>query len=88
VFSDSLDVQKIIEIKQRFDGIINMSFGIGTNLTCDVGPDPLNIVIKMTAADPNGTGRFVPTIKLSDSEGKETGTDREIQKCKDEINGD
>lgn len=29
-----------------------MSFGIGTNLTNDVGLKPMNIVLKMTQAQP------------------------------------
>jgi nicotinate phosphoribosyltransferase len=37
---------------------------VGTNLTNDVGPAPLNIVIKMTRC--NGQ----PVAKLSDSPGK------------------
>jgi len=43
---------------------VRTSFGIGTNLTCDVGIQPLNIVMKLTEI--NGQ----PVAKLSDSPGK------------------
>ncbi|MCY1212317.1 Nicotinate phosphoribosyltransferase 2 [compost metagenome] len=46
-------------------GRIQVSFGIGTNLTCDIpGVEPMNIVIKMTAC--NGQ----PVAKISDEAGK------------------
>ena len=64
VFSDSLDVPKAISLARHFDGRIRTSFGIGTNLTNDLGFEPLSIVIKMTRCN----GR--PVAKLSDSPGK------------------
>ena len=64
VFSDSLDVPKAISLARHFDGRIRTSFGIGTNLTNDLGFEPLSIVIKMTQC----SGR--PVAKLSDSPGK------------------
>jgi len=64
IFSDSLTVPKAIEIWKQFAGMIGMSFGIGTNLTNDLGPAPLNIVIKMTHCD----GK--PVCKISDDVGK------------------
>jgi len=64
VFSDGLTVPKAIEIHDYFKGKINTSFGIGTNLTNDVGFVPLNIVIKMVSCD------GLPVAKVSDSAGK------------------
>ena len=64
VFSDSLDIPKAIALARHFDGRIRTSFGIGTNLTNDLGFEPLSIVIKMTRC----SGR--PVAKLSDSPGK------------------
>jgi nicotinate phosphoribosyltransferase len=65
VFSDGLTFEKAIELLNRFRGRINISFGIGTNLTNDFpNSDPLQIVIKMTRC--NGS----PTAKISDSNGK------------------
>lgn len=71
IFSDSLNIDKAAEIWYRFRDRINVSFGIGTNLTNDTGIAPINIVIKMTAC--NGQ----PVVKLSDSPGKVVSTDQE-----------
>ena len=70
IFSDSLNIPRAAEIWQRFRDRINVSFGIGTNLTHDTGTDPINIVIKMTEC--NGQ----PVVKLSDSPGKIVSTDQ------------
>lgn len=65
VFSDGLDFEKAIELYKEFGHQAHVSFGIGTNLTNDVGYTPLNIVIKMVECN----GR--PVAKVSDSAGKE-----------------
>jgi len=70
IFSDSLNIPKAAEIWRTFRDRINVSFGIGTNLTHDTGIDPINIVIKMTEC--NGQ----PVVKLSDSPGKIVSTDQ------------
>ena len=72
IFSDALNPKKVAEIVEEFKGKIRLSFGIGTNLTNDVGVKPLNIVIKMIEALPEGR-HWVPTVKISDSKGKYTG---------------
>lgn len=64
VFSDSLDFPRMLEIYKYFRGRAKVSFGIGTNLMNDVGNQPLDIVIKMVAA--NGK----PVAKISDEPGK------------------
>lgn len=64
VFSDSLDIDRVMRLYAHFRGRCRMAFGVGTNLTNDLGPEPLNIVIKMTRC--NGQ----PVAKLSDSPGK------------------
>ncbi len=69
IFSDSLTVPKAIEIARRFSGRARLAFGIGTNLTNDVGFEPLQIVIKMTEC--NGQ----PVAKLSDTPGKTMSKD-------------
>ena len=61
------------------------SFGIGTNFTNDVGVKPLNMVIKMIEAKPEGED-WHPTIKLSDSSGKYTGDAKEIETAKYVLN--
>jgi len=65
VFSDGLDIPKVMQLYAHFRGRCLLAFGVGTNLTNDVGPTPLNIVIKMTRC--NGQ----PVAKLSDSPGKD-----------------
>ena len=64
VFSDGLTVPKALALHDAFIGRTKPVFGIGTNLTCDVGASPINIVIKMVSC--NGQ----PVAKLSDSPGK------------------
>jgi nicotinate phosphoribosyltransferase len=76
VFSDSLNVDKAIDLQRRCSSRINCAFGIGTHFTNDVGVKPLNMVIKMTRC--NG----MPTVKLSDAEGKNTGEPAAIESCK------
>ncbi|MBP0638362.1 nicotinate phosphoribosyltransferase [Cupriavidus sp. AcVe19-6a] len=61
IFSDSLDVPRVIELFQRFHGRCRLAFGVGTNLTNDLGYTPLQIVIKMVRC--NGQ----PVAKLSDT---------------------
>ncbi|GAA0687042.1 nicotinate phosphoribosyltransferase [Dyella sp. SG562] len=70
VFSDGLDIPKVMQLYQHFRGRCLLAFGVGTNLTNDVGPAPLNIVIKMIRC--NGQ----PVAKLSDSPGKNMCEDK------------
>ncbi|WP_299018743.1 nicotinate phosphoribosyltransferase [uncultured Photobacterium sp.] len=72
VFSDSLTLNKALAIYKHFAHRINTSFGIGTQLTCDL-PDvkTLNIVIKLTECE----GR--PVAKISDEPGKSICHDEE-----------
>lgn len=64
VFSDGLDIGKVMQLYRHFQGRCRLSFGVGTSLTNDLGPTPLQIVIKMVRC--NGQ----PVAKLSDSPGK------------------
>lgn len=64
VFSDGLTFNKAIDLNHYFKDKVNTFFGIGTNLTNDVGYEPLNIVLKITKCN----GQDV--AKLSDSPGK------------------
>jgi len=70
VFSDSLSLQKALELHRELRGRIGTSFGIGTSLTCDLpGVKPMNIVMKMISC--NGQ----PVAKVSDAPGKGGGYD-------------
>lgn len=75
IFSDNLNYDKVERIATYCKGKVGASFGVGTNFTNDVGLAPLNIVIKMTEALPDG-GVWNAVVKLSDDRGKYTG-DRE-----------
>ncbi|QCT20766.1 nicotinate phosphoribosyltransferase [Jejubacter calystegiae] len=65
IFSDNLDLEKAVGLYRHFASRVQLGFGIGTRLTCDIpGVKPLNIVIKLVEC--NGK----PVAKLSDSPGK------------------
>lgn len=77
VFSDSLNVEKAIDLHEYFKGRIRTTFGIGTNLTNDVGWEPSNHVIKLISID-FGKG-MKELIKLSDDPGKALGESQLVQ---------
>ncbi len=81
VFSDSLDVDKAIEIHNACSGQIRDAYGIGTNLTNDVGVTPLNIVIKLSKCRAAPSRPWQHTVKLSDNPGKHTGDTTELNNC-------
>ena len=64
VFSDGLTFPRAIEIAKHFQSRAKTAFGIGTNLTNDLGYTPLQIVLKMVRC--NGQ----PVAKLSDTPAK------------------
>ena len=83
IFSDGLDVDKIIELQSQFAGRVLTSFGWGTLLTNDfrglVPNDalaPFSLVCKAVSAD----GR--PTVKLSDNPNKAMGPEDQIARYK------
>jgi nicotinate phosphoribosyltransferase len=83
IFSDSLTDDKTIALHRQFSERIMVTAGIGTFLTNDVGHTPLNIVMKLTAAD-FGHG-LVPVVKLSDDAGKYTGDPQRIAMARAEL---
>lgn len=83
IFSDGLDVDKMIELQAQFTGRAKVSFGWGTLLTNDfrglVDGDrlaPFSLVCKAVSAD----GR--PTVKLSDNPNKAMGPENEVERYK------
>ncbi|EBA04848.1 nicotinate phosphoribosyltransferase [Rhodobacteraceae bacterium HTCC2150] len=83
IFSDGLDVDKIIALQAQFAGRVQVSFGWGTLLTNDfrgLVPDdalaPFSVVCKAISAN----GR--PTVKLSDNPNKAMGPADEIERYK------
>ncbi|KQN67906.1 nicotinate phosphoribosyltransferase [Serratia sp. Leaf51] len=76
VFSDNLDLDKALHLYRHFHKRVNLVFGIGTRLTCNIpGVKPLNIVIKLVQC--NGK----PVAKLSDSPGKTICQDKAFVKA-------
>ena len=64
VFSDGLDFEKSFALYRHFADRTMLGFGIGTNITNDMGLKTLHIVMKLTHAN------HQPVAKLSDSPGK------------------
>ncbi|BBF86466.1 nicotinate phosphoribosyltransferase [Aquitalea magnusonii] len=69
-FSDGLSVDRALELHRRYSPHIQVSFGIGTHFTNDMGLEPLQIVLKLVSC--NGQ----PVAKLSDSPGKTMCSDQ------------
>jgi len=83
IFSDGLDVEKMIELQAQFAGRTKVSFGWGTLLTNDfrglVDGDalaPFSLVCKAVSAN----GR--PTVKLSDNPNKAMGPVEQVERYK------
>ena len=83
IFSDGLDVEKIIELQKQFLGRVRVSFGWGTLLTNDfrgLTPGdalaPFSLVCK--AVEANGR----PTVELSDNPRKAMGPADQIARYK------
>jgi nicotinate phosphoribosyltransferase len=64
VFSDGLTIPRCIELFKRFHNRVRVSFGVGTNLTNDLGPEALQLVLKMVRCNDQ------PVAKISDAPGK------------------
>ena len=69
VFSDGLDIPLAIKLAEHCHNRIQVSFGIGTNLTNDLGPKALPIVIKMVECGIDANS-MTPVAKLSDNPAK------------------
>lgn len=82
IFSDGLNLEKVAEITSYCKGKIGISFGIGTNLTNDVGLKPMNIVMKLIGVK-GYNHEWIPTVKLSDEHGKYTGDPKMIELAKE-----
>lgn len=69
-FSDGLNIDKMLHLYDYFKDRSKPNFGIGTDLTNDVGVKPLQVVLKMVRC--NG----IPVAKLSDASGKTMSDDK------------
>ncbi len=74
VFSDGLDLDAIFALADYFKDRVNVVFGWGTGLTNDLGLRPNNFVMKATDVE------STRTVKLSDVEGKHTGSDEDVER--------
>lgn len=94
VFSNALDFEKYKDIHDYFmpkggTPLINVSAGIGTNLTCDPGIDgyePANIVMKMSQCRVNPKDPMQGVIKISDDYGKRMGDSELFDRARAELN--
>lgn len=83
VFSDGLDFPTAVKIKEYCVGKIKASFGIGTNLTCDIpGVKPMNIVMKLKECRINMRQPIYGCVKLSDVPTKAIGSKEDIENYK------
>ncbi|WP_439523638.1 nicotinate phosphoribosyltransferase [Marivita sp.] len=83
IFSDGLDVDKILELQRQFAGRVRVSFGWGTlltndfrGLTADDRLAPFSLVCKAVEADGHAT------VKLSDNPNKAMGPKDQIERYK------
>jgi nicotinate phosphoribosyltransferase len=81
IFSDSLNLEKVKVIADFCRGKIKMSFGIGTNLSNDVGVPAMNMVIKLKETKFKNSS-WEGVVKLSDEKNKHTGTPNMIALAK------
>jgi nicotinate phosphoribosyltransferase len=88
VFSNALDMDKACDINEMFKDRCKPSFGIGTNLTCDVQVDgykPANIVMKLSRCRLSYKDNWEPCLKISDDQGKHMGSEEEFQTATKEL---
>ena len=81
IFSDGLDVEKIIALWEEFHKKVWCGFGWGTTLTNDMGIDTLSLVMKAVAVG-DDDGNWHPTVKLSDNPAKAIGPPELIEAYK------
>lgn len=85
IFSNALDFAKAGTIANYCRGKVGFAFGIGTNLTNDLGVPHANIVMKLTKCKMNSNQPEFKCIKLSDDLNKHLGCAKEIELCKYEL---
>ncbi|MEK7639276.1 MAG: nicotinate phosphoribosyltransferase [Patescibacteria group bacterium] len=77
LFTDGLDLERMLKLHETFAGRIGVGFGIGTFISNDLGLIPaLSIVMKLVEAAGN------ETVKLSDNIAKAMGSKDEVALAK------
>lgn len=84
VFSDGLDINKIVELYDTFKGRISISFGWGTKLTNNLGYETLSIVMKAVKVFRDSDTKYL--VKLSDNLNKHTGRKEDIDRYQEVFN--
>ncbi len=85
IFSNATNFTKYAQIAQHFKNQIQLSAGIGTNLTNDVGLAPANIVIKLAKCRISQREQWQDCIKISDDSDKMMGDYATLQRAIDEL---
>ena len=81
LFSDGLDPWLVVKLNEYFRGRMDRGWGIGTNLSNDIGVKNLSLVMKVEAVAAD-TNRWVSAVKLSDNPAKAIGEPAEVSRYK------
>jgi len=76
IYSDGLDVERMLKIADYFAGRIPVTFGPGTNMTNDLGPPPLSLIVKLMKSNGHDA------VKLSDNLAKALGNPKVVERFK------
>ncbi|MDB5164274.1 MAG: nicotinate phosphoribosyltransferase, nicotinate phosphoribosyltransferase [Candidatus Saccharibacteria bacterium] len=80
-FSDGLHLPDSVDnIKQEFKDQINKNFGVGTDLSNDLGLKAINQVMKATHVYVPEVNKGADTVKLSDDSSKHTGNNELVER--------
>lgn len=82
-FSDGLTPELMTKLYDKFGSKTNVVFGWGTNLTNDLGIDPISIVIKPVAVRVGSSSIWKSCCKLSDNPAKATGDQAKIAELRE-----
>lgn len=74
IYSNGLDIDRAIELHRFVNGRLQDSYGVGTNLTCDItNCKPMNIVVKLVRCRITESREWHDCVKLSCDKGKTLG---------------
>ena len=89
VYSNGLDIDRCIEVHRYCNGRVQDSYGVGTNLMCDIDDvRPSNIVIKLTKCRITEAREWHNCIKLSCDKGKILGNPKKCRYILSLIDGE
>lgn len=89
VYSNGLDIDRCIEVHRYCNGRVQDSYGVGTNLMCDIDDvRPSNIVIKLTKCRITEAREWHNCIKLSCDKGKMLGNPKKCRYILSLIDGE